>query len=403
MTQARRSGLDVALITSSFHPHIGGVEEVVRQLALAQMASGSHPLVVSMRWPKDLPAVDEHEGIPIRRHLFRLPERNVRWLAAYAVDKRRVQRAMNRDLLEHGTDLVHVHCVSGNGLYAQHASRALGLPIVVTLHGELTNDATGVYQRSTVLPRLLRQLLEEADAVTACSHSVLADAEAFAGVDLSERGHVVHNGVRLEEFDRAEPSLQKRPYLLSVGRLVPQKGFDTLLRAYALLVKSAIDFPDLVVAGDGPDRVELEALAVSLGVGSQVHFPGSTNRPTTVGLFLGCELFVLASRGEALGIVNLEAMAAGKPVVATRVGGIPEIISDGVNGLLVPPDREDLLADAIRRALAPETAERMRVAARSMAKGYDWSTVSAQYDKLYHQVLGANDRRASGARARDRG
>jgi len=377
----------VALFASSFSPHVGGVEELVRQLSRAQRAQGGAPLVVTMRWPKELPAAENFEGIPIRRHLFRLPERKPRWLAAYALEHRALQRAIDRQLVDHGADLVHVQCVSGNGLYAYRAARNLGLPLVASLQGELSMDANRVYETSAVLPRLLRRLLIEADAVTACSRHTLEEAQSFTGVDVGARGTVIPNGVNVAELREAQPARRGRPYVLAIGRHVHQKGFDVLIDAWAQLRRSLPEPIELVIAGDGPERASLIARAGLQGLEDSIEFPGSCDRATTASLFVGCSAFVLPSRHEPFGIVNLEAMAAGKPVVATDVGGVSEIVDAGVTGLLVPADDSRALAAALEKVLtSPGLAQVLAAQGAERSAAFDWARIAARYADLYRQI-----------------
>lgn len=377
----------MGLFTSSFAPHVGGVEECVRQLAHAQRACGGSPLVLTMRWPKDLPASESVDGIPVRRHVFRLPERKAKWLAAYALEHRAIQRSINRQLVQHRTDLVHVHCVSGNAWYAYPASRRLGLPLVVTLHGELTMDADRVYETSTVLPGLLRRLMLEADAVTACSRNTLEEAESFTCVNLHDRGVVIPNGVNLAELRDATPTRRVRPYVLAIGRHVRAKGFDVLIDAWATVQRPIPEPIDLVVAGDGPEHDALIGRARELGLEGSIEFPGFCDRATTASLFAGCSAFVLPSRHEPFGIVNLEAMAAGKPIVATDVGGVREIIEAGVTGLLVPPEDPAALAAALVRVITtPALAGALGSCGATRSAAFDWSLIAAKYADLYRQV-----------------
>ena len=368
---------NVAIFASSFHPHLGGVEELVRQLAHQQQAAGGSPTVFTMRWPKTLPSSDTHEAIPVERHVFRLPERKPRWLVAYALENRRIQRTINEQLVRHGADLVHVQCVSGNGWYAYRAARTLGLPLVVTLQGELTMDANRVYETSSVLPKLLRRLLLEADAVTACSRHTLEEAQEFTRVDLGARGHAVPNGVNLDEIRQGKPAVRARPYVLAIGRHVREKGFDVLLHAWKLVRAALPVSVDLVVAGDGPERESLKRLADVLDLAQDVEFPGRCDRVTTASLFAGCTAFVLPSRHEPFGIVTLEAMAACKPVIATRVGGVSDIVSHDRNGLLVRPEDPQELASALVNILAkPELAERLGRQAFADATQFDWPLIA---------------------------
>lgn len=380
-------GSAVALFASSYAPHFGGVETVVARLASAQQQEGRRPLVVTMRWPKTLPPREEIDDIPVHRHLFRLPERGPRSQLAYALEHRRVEHRLERELSAHQATVVNVHCMSGNGLYAWRAARRLQLPLVVSLHGELTMDADDVYRRSRVLPSLLRSLLSVADGVTACSSAALADAEAFTGVRVGDRAAVIRGGVDLDELSQASPFRAPRPYLLAIGRHVRQKGFDVLLAAYGRLRQRDPRAPDLILAGDGPERQALEQQTRALGLDGAVYFPGACDRGKTASLLAGCSLVVVPSRREPLGIVNLEAMAAGKPVVASAVGGIPEIVEDGETGLLVAPDDPDGLADALIAVLAsPNRSIRLGALGAARAAAYSWPQFARRYDELYEEA-----------------
>ena len=380
--------MNVALFSSAFYPSVGGVEELVRQLAHEQRRRGSHPLVVTNQWPRDLPASEEYEGLPVRRYPFRVPERSLRQYAGALLSGPGTLRRLCADLRAHRVDLLHVQCVSCNAHYALQAKRRLGLPLVVTLQGELTMDAGGLFQQSAFARDLLRACLTEADAITACSGRTLADAEAFFGRPFEERGRVVYNGIRLADFAGATPYPHPRPYVLGIGRLVPQKGFDLLLRAFAQAVAAGERDTDLLLAGDGVERANLETLAAELGLGDRVRFLGRVDRPEAVRLFTGCRFFVLPSREEPFGIVNLEAMAAGKPVIATAVGGVPEIVTDGANGLLVPGENVEALATGMLHLLRDEPLrDRLAANASNAVRAFDWSAITDQYQAVYEQII----------------
>ena len=218
-------------------------------------------------------------------------------------------------------DIVHVQCVGPNGFYALWAAQDARLPLVVTTQGERTMDAGQLYQKSLAANWTLKRLLRRADYVTACSQQTLDDAKAFAGPKVAA-SRAVYNGIDLSEFDAdTTPYVHPRPYILGIGRVVPQKGFDLLIDAYARLTYRLPDAPDLVIAGDGPERERLKMQAEALGLSERVHLIGRADRPQAVSLFHGCEFFVLPSRQEPQGIVSLEAMACAKPIVAARVGG----------------------------------------------------------------------------------
>ena len=186
----------------------------------------------------------------------------------------------------------------------------------------------------------------------------------------------------------APPFAYPRPYILGIGRVVPQKGFDILIDAYARLTERVPNAPDLVIAGDGPERKNLEAQAAELKLSERVHLIGRADRPRAVSLFKGCTLFVLPSRHEPQGIVSLEAMACAKPVVAARVGGVPEIVADGETGLLFPGEDAAALADALESLLSnPERAAAMGCAGRAQVEAhFTWERIADQYFEIYRQV-----------------
>ncbi len=397
--------MKIALFASAFHPHLGGVEELVRQLAHALKRAGHEAIVVTERWPRTLPAQETFEGLEIYRFPFRvlaggsLPN-ILRSATTLALTGRAIRRDIAALLGREGIDIAHVQCVSNNAPYAETAARHLGLPFVVTLQGELSMDATGRYQKSERARALMRRALANADALTGCSGQTLGEAEEFFGQPFGARGRVVFNGIRLADFAPIEPEKRERPFILGIGRHVPQKGFDVLLRAYALLRERAEKeganwlLPDLVLAGDGPMRGELERLRDELHLGESAQLIGRADRARTVALFKGCAFFVLPSLHEPMGIVNLEAMAAGRAVVASRVGGVPELVLEGQNGLLVPPgDPQALVCALWELSSNPDEAARLGRNGSERVRAFDWDAIAGEYLAVYESA-----KQACGAR-----
>jgi len=386
--------MKIAIFPSAFYPSLGGVEELVRQLAHQLKRDGHQVMIATNRWPKSIPEREDVEGLDVHRYICRVPEHTWKQMGGALLFGPGTLRKVCADLRAFKADIIHVECVSSSAHYAMKAARILNLPLVVTLQGELTMDANRIFQTRPFAQQLMRDALDNADAVTGCSAHTLAEGETFFGRAFGDRGFVTPNGVCCADFDR-KPHKHRRPYIFAIGRHAAQKGFDNLLHAYSRLVRdwdtagvAAEDTYDLLLAGEGPEKASLESLASSLGLKDRAQFIGRKNHEEAVELFLGCAFFVLSSRAdEGLPVVSVEALAAGAPMVATRSGGTPEAIQDGVNGLIIPKDDIDALEAAMHR-MAGDSALRdsMRIANSIRAREYDWSSISRKYVAVYESA-----------------
>jgi teichuronic acid biosynthesis glycosyltransferase TuaC len=274
-------------------------------------------------------------------------------------------------------DMIVAHTALLDGEAARRLSLALGLPYVVFVHGadlreNLRADAPAAV-RATVTA-----VLREASAVVGVSEAVVRGLRTR--VPGLEDVEALHNGVDTEMFrprsdacaetDGAARALRT----LSAGRLVETKANDDVLRSVAILTAEGVSI-EHTIAGDGPERPRLAALATELGIADRVRFIGAYAHEDLPGLLHACDLFVLPSRHEAFGVVYLEAMACGVPVVAASDAGAPEIVDDRVDGFLVPPRDINAVVDAIRAfAAAPGDARaRTRAAARAKAESFTWT------------------------------
>ena len=167
---------------------------------------------------------------------------------------------------------------------------------------------------------------------------------------------VIYNAVELASWSRSDIPLSTRINLVTVGRLISLKQVDHLIDAIA-----ACDGTGLVIVGDGPERERLEGIVRAQRIRDRVYFAGQRTKEETLSLMAGCDLFVLNSSHEGFPHVVLEAMSLGLPVVATAVGGTPELVRDGENGVLIPPTANGLLSCAISKLIS-SPAERERLA-----------------------------------------
>jgi starch synthase len=302
-----------------------------------------------------------------------------------------------------GRELVHSHTWYAN-LGGHLAKLLYGIPHVMTAHSLeplrpwKAEQLGGGYELSGWAERTA---IEAADAVIAVSGAMREDIlGCYPALD-PEKVHVVHNGIdtRLYRPDHGTDALERvgidrsRPYVLFVGRITRQKGVPHLLRA----VRDIDPAAQVVLCAGAPDTPEIdrefrELFAELSEVRDGVFWiPKMLPRPEVIQLLTHAALFVCPSVYEPLGIVNLEAMACGTPVVASAVGGIPEVVDDGSTGLLVPAGDgfEEGLARAMDTVLGdPAAARRMGEAGRERAVGaFGWDAVARRTVRLYEEIV----------------
>jgi glycosyltransferase involved in cell wall biosynthesis len=267
-------------------------------------------------------------------------------------------------------------------IYGAAAAAVLGLPHLITLHG-------GTYFRERWRRRaLLGWACRRSYRVVAVSRSHARLIEQALHLPL-DAVRVIPNGIvptPLTGRDvRAELGLAPEALLVvAVGNLYPVKGYDVLLRALAGLVAHT-DLPrwHLAIAGRGGEEPKLRSLAAELGLVGRVSFLGL--RSDVGDLLASADLYALPSRAESHPLALLEAMFAGRPTVATAVGGVPDTVTDGREGLLVPPGEVAPLRDALARLLAdPALRRQMGEAARQRAqREFTLTTMVDAYERLY--------------------
>ncbi|HTW93707.1 MAG TPA: glycosyltransferase family 4 protein [Tepidisphaeraceae bacterium] len=391
--------MNIALFPSAFYPSLGGVEELTRQLGLELQRQGHRVLIVTNRWPRDLPAAETIDGLDVRRLPMRVPTGHWKADLSYGLTHRQILRGVMEILQEFQPDVLHAQCVSSTTLYALRVRHILGIPLVVTLQGELTMDANGIFREPGIAQEILKQSLTEADLITGCSAKTLADATDRMKCQPTRRPQVIFNGARAEEFRHAVPHTADVPYVLALGRLVHQKGFGDLLKAIPQGLPAGWT---LVLAGDGPLRSEIESKLGAIELKTRVRYIGRAERAVVCQYMAGCEFVVVPSLAdEGLPVVCAEAIVAGKPIIGTMMGGIPEAVEHNLNGLLVPPNDPASLAAAIR-SLASDAVRRgaMAQAAKARAAEFCWSSITQKYLAAYLRVMRAS-RRLPQAESRD--
>jgi glycogen(starch) synthase len=384
--------MKIALIPSAFHPSLGGVEELSRQLAHALKRRGHEVIVISDRWPRDLPEKETFEGLQLFRVPMRCPYPSQKAKLTFTFTEGAVRKKMRQIIGDFGADVMHIQCISPNGHYSLDCSQKLKIPLVLSAQGEFTMDASKVYERSEFFRTVLLNSMKGAAAITACSQDALQDILDFYAQNNSDAlkapRRTLYNGISIADFANIKPHQSNTPYIFAMGRFVPQKGFDVLIDAFKA---SGLTDWQLIIAGDGIEKENLHKQVASLGLENSVKFWGRASREEVGSLLKGSEFFVLPSRMEPMGIVNLEAMACGKAVLASRTGGVPEIVTHDVNGLLVSPDDIPELSEALRLlGNSPQLRSKLGENGAMKAKEFDWDVIASQYENIYREVTEKN-------------
>ena len=369
--------MKIAFLTETFLPKVDGIvtrlTKTVQQLVLA----GDEVLIFCPEGAPDAYMGARVVGVPAMP-LPLYPELKL------ALPRPAVSEALDR----FGPDLVHVVNPAVLGLGGIWLARSRGLPLVASYHTHLTKylEHYGMGMLEPLLWELLKAAHNQAQ-LNLCTSTAMVEELAARGI---QHTALWQRGVDTDLFrpELASGTMRERLHgghddtghlLLYIGRLSAEKQIERIRP-----VLEAMPQARLALVGDGPHRQQLER-----------HFDGTAT--TFVGYLAGQELasayasgdaFLFPSSTETLGLVLLEAMAAGCPVVGANRGGIPDIVSDGVNGCLYDPDQPASLTTAVQRLLGDPAARRqLRLAAREEAERWGWAGATAQLQGYYRQVL----------------
>lgn len=386
--------MNILFVTPFYTPQTGGVATFIDDARrfLAQRGHGAYVLRAGegRTVRQCLANSDDHVHEFYMRQPW-VPQAPLRGLIGFAVYFIPTLWRLSRYLRERNIQLVALEYPLGFMLYFLLLRSWMGIKIVTGLHGD---DVLSLHLLPGVEQRIVTKLILRADWVLAHSASLLSQAERILPPLKQRPRSYLPYGIDCERLrNRAAQtvgaiSIPPGPYLLTVAKLYDRKGIDVLLRAIQR-VKPALGRHSFVIAGDGPEEERLKQMARDLDVADCVVFAGDVPSPQIPGLMKGCVCFVLPSRSEPFGIVLLEAMTFGKAILATRVGGIPEFVKDGHNGLLVVPEDADALAAHIQRLLSdPGEIERIGKNGMAVAENdYDYRASIKRYEVLFHQVI----------------
>lgn len=327
--------------------------------------------------PEDSPIITEAKRLGMPVHFIK---------GGYAYDFRMIGRVIKL-VKALQIDIVHAHEVKSD-VIAYLAARLQAVPIVTTLHGWIGNSL-----KQRLLLKLDKRIVRGFDRVIAVSRRI--EEELIASGVPGDKLRLLHNAIVLERYRRTGQGgtlvelIGKpvaKPVLASLGRLSPEKGHADLVKAIDIVRRRGQNV-SLVLIGDGPERSKLVQEITALGLQESVHLPGYIQEPQR--LLEEIDLMVLPSHTEGLPNAALEALLMEVPVLATRVGGTPEVITDGDTGRLVPAHSPEALAEAIIEFLAaPATWKQMAGRGKVMVEtNFDFRARTHKLEAIYTEMM----------------
>jgi len=300
-------------------------------------------------------------------------------------------------------DIVHVH-IAGElaPLAASKLAKKKNIPLIATYHGDAVADKLLQKPGEIFHNIIIKKVLNFSNVIVSPSKHIINQSPLLHLY--KHKIVVIPNGINLKDFKIAYPKEECKRKLripesdkviLFVGVLRPFKGVDVLIKAMQF-VTEIFQNVQLIIIGEGEMRLKLERLTKELKLERNIKFTGFVGEDLKPMYYKSADIFCLPSitTQEIFGIVNLEAMACGVPIVASKVGGVPDVVKHGENGLLVPPRDPNALADAIIYLLENEDIrKKMGTKGKEIVENYAWEKIAEKYEKVYQSVL--NDNRSS--------
>ena len=367
--------MKIAILVTHFPPKwIAGTEVATYNIA-KYLAKRGHEIHVITRYSKELPRFEEKDGFYIHRiwyldfpilsfftHLF-----------FFFAEIFKIRKNLS---------IIHGQMISPCGLLAIIAGKYLQKPSITYTRG------SDVYRASKLFKITIGKfVLKKSDVIIALTEDMKKEIEKICDREV----FVIPNGIDLRNFEKlSKENIRKKleianeeEIIIFVGTLRSVKGVKYLIKAMEIIIQKNID-TRLMLVGDGEDRESLEKLVKELDLEKYVSFVGIVPNKKVPEYMVASDIFVLPSLSESFGIVNLEAMASGLPIVATKVGGLAEIIKDGENGFLVEPKNSKEIAEKVLLLLEDEEMrERISRNNKESVKKYSWESVVERLEEIY--------------------
>ncbi len=375
----------IAIFTNCFSPLVNGVVGVVSLLRKGFIEQGHQVWIFT---PKFDDYVDEDQGI------YRYPAidltRKVKYPIAVPFSPK-----ISKVLRDLDFDIIHSHHPFVLGPLALKLARKRKIPIVYTFHTQYDQYSHYVPLPSGIVnwfsKNQVRRFAQSVDQVSTPAESA---REILLGYGVTNVIKVIPNPTDLTKFQNANADLVKNQYnlsnekiLVNIGRVAPEKNLGLLLQSYRLILTKAPEPVKLMIVGDGPALKDLKQLALEMGIADAVIFTGMVNPSLVSNYLAAADLFVMTSKSEVKPLSQLEALAAGVPIVSIAAAGANDTITHGLNGLLVAEDTGAIAQGVLDLVFNPERLACFKKGAFDTAERYSYPRIAGEYLELFNRVL----------------
>ena len=376
--------MKLLLINNEFPP-IGGGGSTVTKYAMRELVKAGHEVTLITSQYKDLPKRETIDGATV----IRIPA--VRRFKDYCSIWELVIFGISAlaytffYTLRHKVDFIQAYFAVPAGFVAWIISYLRNIPYAVYFGGsDIPNANPSRYKKIyPFITPLLKAIWRRAAFRTVCSDDLVTLGQA---ADPSSEFLMIPNGVETERFSPIERPANAKVKILFIGRLIPRKGFQRVVKALPR-VRALARVPfEVEVVGTGAAQEDLDSLAAELGVSDLIHYAGTVPYEKLHESYQYADIFVLTSLSEGMPSVILEAMGCGLPIIASDVGGNNEIVKEGENGFLITGEDTETIAQRLASLINDEKLRKgMGTKSREISRHYDWRQIMAQYDQLYRQ------------------
>lgn len=385
--------MNIAMFTNNYYPFIGGVPVSIYRQAKSLRRLGHNVHIFAPYYPGHLK--NRSRDWDFRAHRFRLIKYHKSKVFDYAIVNI-FSKKIESEFVRHDFDIVHVHHPFWMGKKGLQLAKKHGIPVVLTYHTRF--DHYSHYLpilkktfKNFISHKIVKNFAAKCDLIFSPSET---SREYLLGLDISKPIVILPTGIDFDNFAREpdgglrETLAGSETLLCSVSRLAREKNIYFLIGGLEYLKNN---YPDLkfkcALIGDGPEREEIEAAIKNAGLSERVKLIGKIPPDDIEKYYMVSDIFVFASKSETQGMVLLEAMAGGCPVVAVSSGGIDDIISHGVNGYKTPEDFKEYSEHIVKLINDPAERARMSENARERARDYSIDNLAARAVLSYNEIL----------------